>query len=226
MFASHESFGDKHGIQLEENFNKLPTIHWLPRVHGGPYKFRYIVNSRSCSAEELSVRVAFVLQAIGAHVRRCCHGVCENSGVDLFWSMDNSLEVMGAIESGRSMVSGIGAFGFSTLYASLPLHLVKNKLMGLVERAFAGGRLLLLWLVGVGPFSLILSLMIACAGPVGVFAMCFVFCSVVVLLGLGGMCLNKLQVYPWELIVHLWWLIFFYFVMRVDLWEACQSRMV
>jgi len=29
--------------------------------------------------------------------------------------------------------------------------------------------------------------------------------------------INKLQVYPWKLIMHLWWLIFFYFVMRVNL---------
>ena len=137
MFASHESFGDKHGIQLEENFNKLPTIHWLPRVHGGPYKFRYIVNSRSCSTKELSVRMTFVLQAIKTHVKKYCHKVYENSGVNLFWSIDNSLEVINAIKSKRNMVSEINTFDFSTLYTSLPLHLVKNKLIGLIEKTFA-----------------------------------------------------------------------------------------
>ena len=69
IFASHESFNNKHGIQLEDNFNKLPTIHWLPKVHKRPYKFRYIVNSRSCSTKELSVRMTFVLQAIKTHVK-------------------------------------------------------------------------------------------------------------------------------------------------------------
>ena len=32
------------------------------------------------------------------------------------------------------MVSEINTFDFSTLYTSLPLHLVKNKLIGLVEK--------------------------------------------------------------------------------------------
>ena len=53
-------FNNKHGIELEDNFNNLPTIHWLPKVHKRPYKFSYIVNSRSCSTKELSVRMTFV----------------------------------------------------------------------------------------------------------------------------------------------------------------------
>ena len=64
IFVSHVSFNNKHGIQLEDNFNKLPTINWLPKVHKRPYKFRYIVNSRSCSTKELSVRMTFVLKLL------------------------------------------------------------------------------------------------------------------------------------------------------------------
>jgi len=60
VFALHDSFNNKHGIELEDNFNNLPTIHWLPKVHKRPYKFSYIVNSRSCSTKELSVRMTFV----------------------------------------------------------------------------------------------------------------------------------------------------------------------
>ena len=63
-------FNNKHGIELEDNFNNLPTIHWLPKVHKRPYKFRYIVNSRFCSTKELSVRMTFVLQAIKTHVKK------------------------------------------------------------------------------------------------------------------------------------------------------------
>jgi len=38
------------------------------------------------------------------------------------------------------MVSEINTFDFSTLYTSLPLHLVKNKLIGLIEKTFARGK--------------------------------------------------------------------------------------
>jgi len=63
-------FNNKHGIKLEDNFNNLPTIHCLPKVHKIPYKFRYIVNSRSCSTKELSVRTTFIFQAIKTHVKK------------------------------------------------------------------------------------------------------------------------------------------------------------
>ena len=51
--------------------------------------------------------------------------------------IDNSLEVINAIKSKRYTVSEINTFVFSTLYTSLPLHLVKTKLIGLVEKTFA-----------------------------------------------------------------------------------------
>jgi len=66
------------------------------------------------------------------------------TGVNLFWSIDNSLEVKNAIKSKRYTVSEINTSDFSTLYTSLPLHLVQLKLIGLVEKTFAREKRLLL----------------------------------------------------------------------------------
>ena len=77
--------------------------------------------------------MTFVLQAIKIHVKYC-NKVYENSGVNLCWSIDNSLEVINAIN--RNMVSEINTFDFSILFTSLPLHLVK-KLIRLIEKTFA-----------------------------------------------------------------------------------------
>ena len=33
IFASHDSFYNRHDIKLEDNFNNLPTIHWLPKIY-------------------------------------------------------------------------------------------------------------------------------------------------------------------------------------------------
>jgi len=65
-------------------------------------------------------------------------------GLFFFWSIDNSLEVINTISSKRYTVSEINTFDFSTLYTSLPLHLVKTKLIGLVERLLQGKKRLLL----------------------------------------------------------------------------------
>jgi len=69
IFDSHDSFNIKHSIKVEEDFKNLPSIHWLPKVHKKRYKFRYIVNSRSCSTKELSISMTLVLQAIKTHVK-------------------------------------------------------------------------------------------------------------------------------------------------------------
>jgi len=45
--------------------------------------------------------MTLVLQAIKTHVKVLSHFVYENSGVNLFWSIDNSLEVINAITSKR-----------------------------------------------------------------------------------------------------------------------------
>jgi len=105
IFDSHDSFNNKHGITVE-NFKNTPSIHWLPKNHKKPYKFRYIVKSRSCSTiKELSIRMTLVIQAIKTRVKKYCLKVYENSGVNFFWSIDNSLEVINAIKSKRYTVS-------------------------------------------------------------------------------------------------------------------------
>jgi len=80
-FDTHDLFNNKPGIKVEEDFKNLPSIHWLPKIHKKPYTFRYIVNSRSCSTKELSIRMTLVLQAIKAHVKKYCLKVYENSRV-------------------------------------------------------------------------------------------------------------------------------------------------
>ena len=61
----------------------------------------------------------------------------ENSGVNFFWFIDNSLEVINAIKCKRYTVSEINTSDFSTLYTSFLLYLVKRNLIGLVEKFFA-----------------------------------------------------------------------------------------
>jgi len=71
IFVSNHSFNNKHGIKVGEDFKKHPSIHWLPKVHKKADKFRYNFYSRSCSTQELSVRMTLVLQAtcIKTHVK-------------------------------------------------------------------------------------------------------------------------------------------------------------
>ena len=94
IVASHDSFNNKHSIKVEEDFKNFPFIHWLPRVYKNLYKFIYIVHSRTWSTKNVSFSMTLVLQSINSHV-----SVYEESGVNLFWSIDNFLEVINTIKS-------------------------------------------------------------------------------------------------------------------------------
>jgi len=110
--ASHDSFNRKHGLIVCKGFKNVPSIHWLANVHKRPNKSRFIVYSWSCSTKELSIRMALVFQAFKTYIRNHCFNVYENSGVNLFWSIDRSLEVINAINSYRYIVSKINTLDF------------------------------------------------------------------------------------------------------------------
>ena len=39
----------KFGVFVDEDHSKRPMLYWLPKLHKGPYKLRFIANSISCT---------------------------------------------------------------------------------------------------------------------------------------------------------------------------------
>ena len=54
----------KFGLFVDEDNSKLPTFYWLPKLHKGPYKSRFIANSSACTTTELSILLNSCLTAI------------------------------------------------------------------------------------------------------------------------------------------------------------------
>ena len=54
----------KFELFVDENHSKLPTLYWLPKLHKGPYKSRFIANSSACTTTELSILLTSCLTAI------------------------------------------------------------------------------------------------------------------------------------------------------------------
>ena len=69
-------------------------MYWLPKLHKRPYKARFIANSSSCITTELSKLLTLCLTAVKNHVIRYCEKVYERSSKNLFWSIENSGEVL------------------------------------------------------------------------------------------------------------------------------------
>ena len=137
IISDHITQVSKFKVRIEENQIKLPTMYWIPKLHKQPYKSRFIANSSSCTTTNISKLLTSCLTAIKTHVHRYCEKVYENSGKNLFWSIKNSGEILDKIRLSNYTVSSISTYDFSTLYTTLPHHLINEKLTSLIQKTFA-----------------------------------------------------------------------------------------
>ena len=124
----------KFSVCVKERQDRLPTMYWLTKLHKRPYKSRFIANSNSCTAAELSKLLTSCLTAVKNHVIRSCEKLYERSVKNLFWSIKNSGEVLNKLKS-------IPCDQFLNLWIFLTLYhfahiLIKEKLTNLIEWTF------------------------------------------------------------------------------------------
>ena len=55
---------------------------------------------------------------------------------NIFWSIENSCEVLNKLKSRGFRASNLSTYDFSTLYTTLPHNLIKDKLVDLIEGTF------------------------------------------------------------------------------------------
>ena len=135
---------------------QLPTLYWLPKLHKRPYKAHFIANSSSCTTTELSKLLTSCLTAVKQHAIKYCDTIYEKDGINLFWSIKNSTEVQNKFKFKGFMASKLSTFDFSTLYTTLPHHLIKDKLIALIEHTFTREKTLYLACNEERAFSLLI----------------------------------------------------------------------
>ena len=116
---------------------KLPTMYWIPKLHKTPYKARFIANSSVCTTTHLSKLLTSCLTKIKDHFISYCDKTYDNSGINCFWSIKNSGEVLRKFENKHFKASSISTYDFSTLYTTLPHNLIKDKLIDLIQKVFS-----------------------------------------------------------------------------------------
>ena len=84
----------RFAVSANEDQERLPTFHWLPKLHTKPYKARFIANSSSCTTTELSKLLTSRLTTIKKPVIKYCEKVYKRFGKNLLWSIKNSCEVL------------------------------------------------------------------------------------------------------------------------------------
>ena len=112
-------------------------MYWIPKLHKSPFKARFIANSSACTTTNLSKLLTSCLSTVKNHVIKYCEKVYENSGVNLFWSIKNSMDILDKLKRRHFRASALRTYDFSTLYTTLPHHLIKTKLTELIQKTFA-----------------------------------------------------------------------------------------
>ena len=112
-------------------------MYWIPKLHKTPFKARFIANSSSCTTTQRSILLTSCLTKIKEHVKLYCDKAYQNSGINLFWSIKNSNEVLNKLQNKRYLATSISTYDFSTLYTTLPHDLIKEKLINLIQKTFA-----------------------------------------------------------------------------------------
>ena len=123
-------------MSIKEKQDRLPTLYWLPKLQKRPYKSRFIANSSSCTTTVLSKLLTSCLTAVKQHWIRYYDTVYERHGINYFWSIKNSNDVPNKFKSKTFQSSKLSSYDFSTLYTTLSHHLIKDKLIDLINRTF------------------------------------------------------------------------------------------
>ena len=123
------------GVKAKENQDKVSTLYWLPKLHRNPYKARFIANSSSFKTTELSKLLTSCLTA----VKNMLSGIVKRYMSDLVkkkLSIKNLGEILDKPKARGFNATSLSTYDFSTLYTTLPLNLIKDKLIDLIERTF------------------------------------------------------------------------------------------
>ena len=132
-----------------------------------------------------------------------------------FWSINNSNDVLNKFKSKTYFQAfKLSTYDFSTLYTTLPHHLIKDKLIDLINLTFIRENTQYWLATNNVLFSLLMYTIITIYGRVKKSVMpLFIFC-IIFLLDLEVNFIGKILVFRWELIVFLLLQNCFFFVMR------------
>ena len=123
-------------INEELHLCNLPSFYWMPKLHKNPYNYRFIAASHKCTTKPLSRFLNSALRLILKHFREYCLGIYRNTGVNAFWIVENSLEVLDSLRSIPARKTQLASFKFSTLYTAIPHNLLKDKITNLIHSAY------------------------------------------------------------------------------------------
>ena len=143
-----EYLGKIDKVKPSEKQENLPKIYWTPKLHKNPIKSRFIAGSRMCTTKRLSGVLTNCLQKIKDQRKAYCEAIYKTTGVNCFWILKNSKDLIGYIENvSVKPIKSISTWDFSTLYTTIPHKQLKFALKEIIMQVMARNDFLVLIVV-------------------------------------------------------------------------------
>ena len=136
VVTEHLKFMTNYKLYVDHDLRYLPSFYWLPKLHKQPYGTRFIAASNKCSTKPLSKLLTTCM--VSRHFRQYCNGIYCKTGVNCFWIIDNSQQVLSALSKINyfSTAKHLDSYDFSTLYISIPHTSLKEALTSLIKEVY------------------------------------------------------------------------------------------
>ena len=90
---------DEFAIKLKQKEKDLPQIYWIPKLQKTPYTARFTAGSSSCITARLESKlISECLKLVRSHCTTYCKTIQQRTGVNGMWIINNSLDVICALE--------------------------------------------------------------------------------------------------------------------------------
>ena len=138
IIREHLQYMSNSHIAVKHELHCLPLFYWLPKLHKRPYGERFIAASYKCTRKPLSKILTTCLNMIIIHYRQYCNGIYARTGVNCFWVIENSQQVLNTLSRINyfSSAKHNDSHDFSTLYTSIPHDSLKHALKCLIQEAY------------------------------------------------------------------------------------------
>ena len=125
----------------DEEFNCLPTIYWLPKMHKKPSGARFIIAGKKCINKKLTQHITSAFKLCFKQVDSYHRKTNYFTGTKTFWVIQNNSPPLESIKkiNKRKRAQQISTFDFSTLYTKIPHDKLLEVLHSVVDFVFKGG---------------------------------------------------------------------------------------
>ena len=206
----------KRGGEEAKSKSQDCCVTFKAKLHKTPYRARFIAGSSSCTTTRLSKLITESLKLVRSHCTAYCKTIRERTGVNCMWIINNSLDVIRALEEKQLSLNHVSTWDFSTLYTSLPHTQLKRQFHDLL---ILKGKASLLPIIFAPSGRMIRRQRGTRTSPVESLVSLLTFLSITSTFVLEARFSGRLLVYPWAPTVHLCWLISSFIPLSTILWS-------